>query len=278
MLVLLGSIGVAAVFAYGDFRWKAGTRRRRDQLDAARLPHAAKVLDPRELELLPEPVQRYFRAVLAEGQPIVAAVRLEQAGTFNMNEATGNWKPFTSTQHVVTCRAGFDWDARITMMPGLTARVHDAYIAGEGFLHAAVYGLVSMVNMRGSGDMARGELMRFFAESPWYPTALLPSQGIVWSAVDQHSAHATLRDGELKITLLFRFNAEGLIDAVHAEARGRTSGGNAVSMPWEGRFWNYAKREGMRVPLEAEAAWIHPDGAKPYWRGQITQSAYEFAH
>ena len=61
------------------------------------------------------------------------------------------------------------------MMPVLPVHVHDAYLAGEGILNAAVLGLVSMVNQRGTGDLAQGVLMRFFAEAAWYSTALLPS-------------------------------------------------------------------------------------------------------
>jgi hypothetical protein len=68
--------------------------------------------------------------------------------------------------------------------PGLPVRVHDAYVAGEGVLNARVLGLVSVVDMRGTGEVAEGELMRFFAEAAWYPTALLPSQGVRWQAVD----------------------------------------------------------------------------------------------
>jgi hypothetical protein len=41
-------------------------------------------------------------------------------------------------------------------MPGLTARVHDAYIAGEGILHAALFGLISLANVRGTSEMAQG--------------------------------------------------------------------------------------------------------------------------
>jgi hypothetical protein len=119
--------------------------------------------------------------------------------------------------------------------------------------------------------------MRFLAEAAWYPTALLPSQGVCWEAVDDHSAHATLRDGAIAVTLLFRFNVDGLIDSVRAEARGRIVGAIVEQMPWEGRFWNYARRDGMSVPLEGEVAWIHPEGAKPYWRGRVTKLDYEFA-
>jgi hypothetical protein len=156
-------------------------------------------------------------------------------------------------------------------------RVHDAYIAGEGILHVAVLGLVSMVKLRGKREIAQGELMRFFAEATWYPTTLLPSQGVVWDAVNEHSARATLKDSDLKLTLLFRFNKKGLIDTVRAEARGRAVGDTVVPTPWHGRFWNYAIRGGMRVPLEAEVAWLLPEGVKPYWRGRITKISYEFA-
>ena len=53
------------------------------------------------------------------------------------------FKKFTSTQRVIAQRPGFDWEGRIEMIPGLTARVHDAYIgaarvlAGRNALHAA---------------------------------------------------------------------------------------------------------------------------------------------
>jgi hypothetical protein len=226
---------------------------------------------------VPAPVQRYFRAVLEHGQPIVAAVSVAHTGTFNMSEAAERWKPFTSNQRVVTRRPGFDWDGRVAMMPGLPVYVHDAYVAGEGILHASVFGLVSMVNLRGTSEVAQGELMRFFAEAAWYPTALLPSQGVLWDAVDDHSARATLKDGDFTLTLLFHFKEDGLIDTVRAEARGRTVGGTVVPTPWHGRFWNYAIRDGMRVPLDGEVAWVLPEGAKPYWRGRITQLSYKFA-
>ena len=44
------------------------------------------------------------------------------------------------------------------------------------------------------GEVAQGELMRFFAEAAWYPTALLPSQGVRWQAVDDTSAAILLKN------------------------------------------------------------------------------------
>lgn len=269
-------VAVATAVAYGALRWEAGTRELRARLEAARIPVKPEVVDFRGLEGLPAPVQRYFRAVLKEGQPMVSGVRVQHRGTFNMGETSEQWKPFTSDQRVIARRPGFDWDARVAMMPGLTVRVHDAYVAGEGILHAAVLGLLSVVNLRGTREVAEGELMRFFAEAAWYPTALLPSQGVRWEEGGARSARATLVDGSVSVTMLFSFNGDGTIETVRAEARGRTVGDQVIPTPWQGRFWNYQQRGGMQVPLDGEVAWLLPEGAKPYWRGRIADIVYEF--
>ncbi|WP_207956960.1 DUF6920 family protein [Rubrobacter tropicus] len=276
-----GVLGFVAVLLcvrlYGEYRWNAGTRELRGQLDAAKESIRPQTVDFDELERLPAPVQRYLGRVLEEGQPMVAEASVRHTGTFNMGETTDNWKPFTSDQKVITQRPGFDWDGRVEMMPLLPVHVHDAYVAGEGILNGSIIGLFSVVDMGGTGEVAEGELMRFFAEAAWYPTALLPSQGVRWEAVDGHSARATLAEGETSITMLFTFDEEDLIDTVRAEARGRTVGDKIVPTPWHGRFWNYEERGGMRVPLDGEVAWLLPDGAKPYWRGHITEIDYEEA-
>jgi len=280
-MIVTVALGLAAIIAlaliYGAHRWESATNEMHARLEAARLPIGRKTYNPDELIGLPAPVQKYFRAVLKDGQPMVAAVYIEQSGTFNMSDAGERWKPFTSTQRVIAQRPGFDWEARIKMMLGLTARVHDAYIAGEGILHATLFGLMSLVNLRGTPEMAQGELMRFFAEAAWYPTALLPSQGVQWKAIDDFSANATLKDGETTVTLLFGFDENGLIKSGRAEARGRTIAGIVIPTPWEGRWNNYERRDGMYIPTEGAVAWVLPDGPKPYWRGRITSLRYEFA-
>jgi hypothetical protein len=263
---------------YGALRWNSETQMLRARLDAAREPVRPLTVDFRELENLPAPVQRYFRAVLEEGRPMVAGVRVRHEGTINMGEGSeDNWKPFTSDQVVVASKPGFDWNARVAMAPGVPVRVHDAYVVGEGVLHASVLGLFTVVDMRGTGDIAEGELMRFFAEAAWYPTALLPGQGVRWKARDDRSADATMQEGDISFTMLFTFDERGLIETVWAEARGRAVGGEVVPTPWRGRFRNYEERGGMRVPMSGEVAWLPPEGERTYWRGHITEISYEFA-
>ena len=269
IIVLFGIVSL-----YGKYQWQSETDRLHAQLTNGRQPINPKTYDSKELEGLPAPVQRFFRAVLKEGQPIVAAVNLSQQGQFNMSETENKWSPFTATQLVTTQRPGFDWDARIQMAPGVSAFVHDAYVLGEGSLHASLLGLFTVADVRGTPEAALGELLRFFAEMPWYPTALLPSQGVRWEAIDKTSARATLTDAPTTVSLVFRFNAEGTIETMRAEARYRDK---LIAMPWSGQFWNYSTRNEMLIPLEGEVGWEYPDGIRLYYKGKVTGINYEFA-
>ena len=273
-LLVLAAFGIAA---YGSARWESSTRALLARLEASRLSPLTARYDVRELEGLPAPVQRYFRTALKDGQPIVTAASVDHIGTFNMGEDADRWRPFTSEQRVVMRPPGFVWNGHVSMMPGLPVHVHDAYVAGEGILHPAILGLFTLLDMRGAGDVAQGELMRFLAEAAWYPTALLPSQGVRWEAVNDRSARAALVDGPISLTMLFRFTDDSLIESIRSEARGRTVGKAIVMTPWEGRWSDYQERDGMRVPMRGEVAWLTPEGRKPYWRGTIAALSYEFA-
>ncbi len=279
---VVGVTGVSAVSAfglaaYGKAHWASATCSLLDRLEATRKRPVVTHYDAHELEGLPAPVQRYFRAVLKDGQPVVTASTMQHTGTFNMSLEREQWKQFTSQQRVVTRGPGFVWNASMDVVPGLAVRVHDAYVGGEGSLRVAALGLFRIADIHGPGELAQGELMRFLSEAPWYPTALLPSQGVQWQAVNDRSANATLVDGAISVTMLFNFDDEGLIDSASAQARGATMGKAVVMMPWEVLMASYQVREGMRIPLYGEAAWLTPQGRKPYFRGTIASVAYEFA-
>jgi hypothetical protein len=278
-LVVL-ALGLRAV---GAARWAEMIRTHTTQLESGRVDSRGRLLSParfdvRELDGLPAPVQRYFRAVLTDGQPIIAAATIEMTGTMNMSATAEQWKPFTSHQRAVTRKPGFLWDAKVFMLPGLPAHVEDSFIAGQGRLIAKVLGLFTVADLQGAGEIARGEFMRYFAESPWYPTALLPSRGVRWDAVDDVSANATIVDGPITLTLLFRFNDAGLIASVRAEARGAGVGKDGVMamLPWDCALSDYQSQGGMLIPMTGEAAWVRPEGRKVYFIGQVKKLGYEF--
>jgi len=275
VIIIISIVALLAILMiYGSQRWQSETDKLRVKMINGKKSIQPKTYDPKEIAGLPEPVQRFFKTVLKEGQAIVAKVELSQKGQFNMNEKLDKWNKFTATQLVITQQLGFDWDARIQMAPMLNAFVHDTYLLGAGNLHASLLGLFTLANMHDAPELNQGELLRFFAEAAWYPTSLLPSQGVIWEAINENSALATLTDGETTASVVFQFNAEGVIDTIRAEDRYRDK---LTAMPWVGRFREYSIQNGMLIPLYGEVGWEYPEGLRLYFKGEITKISYEFA-
>lgn len=272
LLVLTVLLGATA-----NFRWARDVDARLAALEAATPATRPQRFDEDELKSVPPVVRRYLSQALNPNQPLVRRLYLEQTGSFNRatEPMAERWDSFTARQRVATKRPGFVWDAAVRMAPGITVRVVDAYVAGVGSLQPSVFGLVDVGGVEGTVDIARGELIRYFAEGVWYPTVLLPSQGVRWQAVDAHSAQATLIDGDLTVSLLFSFGADGMVERISSTERTALLDGAMVPMPWEVRVSAYQLQDGMRVPFEAEAAWITPQGRWPYWRGKLAKLDYD---
>ena len=225
-----------------------------------------------QLAGLPAPAVRYFAFALTPGQPLIRRARLKWSGEFLMRTG-GAWSPFTAEQHYTVRPPGFVWDAAIRMAPLLAVRVRDGYVDGEGAMHARVAGLVPVVDQHGTPEMAAGTLGRYLAEAVWLPTALLPSEGVTWTPVDDSTARATLSDRGTTVWIDFHFGAQGEIVRASTD-RYRDVNGTAVLMPWVGHFREYKRVRGVMLPTAGEAEWVLPEGRLPYWRGRIASVEY----
>lgn len=279
-IVIWAAAAVAVSFVFvrslGSRVWRSRTEELGGELAATTTQTVRTRFRRSQIHETPQPVRRYLSKVLTEGQYMVISVRIVHRGTFNMGTNNPRWRPFYSTQDVVTSRPGFLWNARIRTAPGMPARVHDAYVNGRAVLTARLFGLFTVMESPDSPELAQGELMRFLAEAPWYPTALVPGSGVSWEPIDDDSAQMSLTDGKVGVSVEVRFNSDGLIDSVYSHGRYRDTDGTQTKVPWEGRFWNYEDRDGMLVPIDGEVAWLLPEGRLPYWRGHIDEIQYDF--
>jgi hypothetical protein len=278
VLIMSLFIAIAAMIIFGNIHWQNDTQMLRQRLPPKHGPMQPCTYDLKELENLPAPVQRYFETALTPGQPMIFEMTASHTGQFSLSETQPQWVPFHSQQLARMQPVGFDWDGRIRIAPGIQCFVHDAYIAGEGILHATLFGLFTLTKLQGTPEIAQGELLRFLAESAWYPTALLPSQGVTWEAIDDRRARARFTDGKTTVAVEFRFGDDGLIQSVYTPARYRIVQGKLTTTPWQCQLWNYQKREGMMVPIDGEVAWALPTGLLPYWRGHLSNIKYEFTN
>ena len=273
-VAVAGLAAVAAIIAFGSFTWSRTTSRlvaRLKESGSASVTEPA-VFDVTRLEGLPAPVARYFTFVLSPGQRIIAGAHLRFTGTFAAKPNA--WAPFTAEQDVRARPPGFVWDAHIAVMPVVAVRVRDSYVGGVGAMRGVAAAVIPVVNQHGTPEMAAASLQRFLAEAVWYPTALLPRDGLSWSPIDDTSARVTLTDGPTMVSLDVTFGPRGEIDRV-STMRYRDVKGAPVLTPWVGHHTDYERIGGMMIPTSGEVAWVLPAGPEPYWRGRLVAATFD---
>jgi hypothetical protein len=262
-------------------RWQVATERLIEQLRGLATVDAG-IASFAELTSLPAPVQRYFRTVLRDGQPLIVSAELAQTGEFRSQESPdpeAGWQPFQATQLFTAEPPGFVWDARIRMGPLASVRVRDAYVGGHASMLGAVLGIVRVVEAADGPQLRAGALQRYLAEAVWLPTALLPRGGLRWTPIDDAHARATLTDGETTATLEFEFGTNGEIVGCYTPGRQRAAAGESNryhTLPWGGRYRRYEERAGVRVPFESEVYWVVDGMEQPYYRGRNLQFTFDF--
>jgi hypothetical protein len=276
LLAVLGLTTVGVGVANYILRHRLGQKAETlvESLWAAAEPSAPSTFETSPHADLPAPIRRYLAHVLRDERPYVQAVRIEQHGTFRSEGTASPWSAFTATQHVTTRPPGFVWDATIDLFPWIPVRVVDAYREGEGLLCAKLGGILTVAHPEPGPDLDEGELMRYLAEAPLYPTALLPGMGVAWTPIDDQSARATLTHRGTTASLVFHVNDRDEVERVTGKRPFLKNDGTSERRPWKGTWHNYEEHHGLCVPTDGEVAWIHPHGEVSYWRGHIDSLDY----
>ena len=88
---------------------------------------------------------------------------------------------------------------------------------------------------------------------------------------------AFLNEGNIEVSLVFRFNEAGEVEGVYSSERFEKVGKTYRKAAWEGRFSNFVQKAGMRVPLHGEVGWYRHDSLELVWKGEIAHLHYEFS-
>ena len=279
LLLLLLLIMLALVLAWGRRRWRRATADLIERLGSRKEPAGTPSPAVSELDAAPEPVARYLRQVLPEGQALIRRARITWSGEFNLGKpGADSWKPFTATQEFVVDPPGFIWSARISMAPGVPVLVRDGLVAGEGLMEGKIAGVVPVVRRAGTPELAAAALQRYLSEALWFPTALLPGQGVTWTATNGTTARATLTSCGVTTSVEFRFDTRGRVASINVPDRLFDNGKDTPTpQPWQARIERWQEMEGIVVPAAAVAEWLLPTGTFAYWRGGPSKVEYEVA-
>jgi Family of unknown function (DUF6920) len=269
-----GAAVTAAAATAGTLLWRRSTTDLVEQLLHPVEPGPPATVSFDQLEVTPLAAARFFRFALQEGQPIIRHGMLSQRGVIRTDPQSA-WHPYRASQRFTTSPRGFVWDARIHIAPLVSIRVRDSYVRGRAALLARIASIVPVVSRGDTPELASATLHRWLSEAPWFPTALLPSEGVVWSPIDDDSARASITDGGITVSLDFTFGDDGRIERAYTSARHRDVGGVGVPTPWACHYHKYESVEGVRVPMAGSAMWLLPDGELTYWRGHLTDLKYD---
>lgn len=214
---------------------------------------------------MPRIVRDFARRNGAGRGPRVRRVELGQSVDMRL-ERRGRWTRLWAWQWICVREPGFVWKAGQQLWgPLAKILVLDAYVWGEGRLWVNLLGAIPVVRATGA-DIDRGEAMRYLAELPWVPDAILENGALIWNQIEAQRVRVSL--GEVAVE--FRFDGAGDIVEMSAKDRPvRDPDGESRLRDWRGRFSEYRWIGGRRIPARGEVGYDYPDGYEPYWRGEI---------
>lgn len=225
-------------------------------------------------DALPPPVRRYLDLALPQAPHAPSRVRLQQQGVLRTGTDSHRWMKFDATQLVSPDAVGFAWNAKVRAAPFIHLRVIDSLADGRGAGRVLLLSLLPVARDGGTAEMNSGALHRFLAEAVWYPWALLPSERLRWSPIDAQRALATLTSHGTTVSLEFRFSPSGEVSGIYTPGRWGSFAGRYQQRAWEGRFFDYERRNGMLAPLRGEVGWYDGGALGLVWKGRITDISF----
>lgn len=217
-----------------------------------------------QLQNLPEPVQRYFKLVLPEGQPYISYIRLEHDGQFKIGPDK-KWTNIEGEQYFTTQSPGFIWKGSTNMF---TAR--DMFLSGKGSLTVSLFSVIRIVDAKGE-KYDDGELLRWLAESVWFPTNFLPSDNLGWTAVNSDQAELIFTFDKKELNYLVTFNQNGEIVSFQTK---RYMNEDSLEI-WEGKVSSYKRINGMLIPTMIEAVYKLKTGDYSYAKFNLKNIEYD---
>lgn len=215
---------------------------------------------------LPAPVRAFADRGMMGALP-AGAVRLTQAPEMRLKPGA-DWQPLTARQVISAGTPGFAWIAAMTLGPMPIVRVIDSYTGGMGLLDVRLLGAFRMGVEEGP-EAALGEAMRYLAELPWSPDAILTNPELRWAVTpDGVSVALDTAGGEAQVN--FGLDANGDVVTMQAEGRpAKLADGTPARLGWRGAYARYSEIGGRRIPVYGEVGYVYPEGFEAYWRGEI---------
>lgn len=212
---------------------------------------------------LPAEVIRLGEVLGARGDVSQPFVQLEQCGEMWKSKGAKPMR-FSALQTIRNDKSGFLWLANMDLI-----LVADYLVGNAGGLEGRLAGVISVMKLVGGDEIRQGQLLRYLAELPWNPDAILCNRDLDWTVLGPKSIRVGAGTGAARGEITFELDGDGYISTASAASRLCAENGKLVPRPWHGRFWDYELIGDRMIPRQAEVAWGLDAGDFVYWRGRL---------
>lgn len=224
---------------------------------------------------LPLPARVRDFALRGDATPgdLAARVRVSQIAEYKRS-ASAPWILLRGHAWIAIAEPGFVWVARQGLGPLTPVRVTESLTEGRGALLLQRFGLWRAGLYEGP-EMDRAQAIRYLAELPWAPDAILGNAHLSWRQIDSDWVEVRTGSGSAGVSARFRFDPAGDIAEMLAQdwpmmPPARTSGSAPERSDLRVYYRSYRMIGPRRVPAEGEAGRIRDGAYRPYFQLRVT--------
>lgn len=215
-----------------------------------------------DIQMLPLPVQRYFRHCGYLGTPKMNYMKASFVDVDFIMSPTRTVKIDYQQLNLVSKPERFALIS--SSLYGIPFEGLDSYQNGKGSMKGKLTKIITLFDQQGE-NMDRSSLVTWLSECLLVPNAAL-NDFIIWKPIDDTNARATITWEGIRVSGIFNFSPEGeLLSFRTSERVAVDMKGKVTRADWSGYFQDYHPVNGILQPKIMKSVWHYLDRDSVYF-------------
>ncbi|WP_340202046.1 DUF6920 family protein [Ascidiimonas sp. W6] len=251
-LIITLLIAILSILKFANFWFHRLTCRRVEKflkkVDTLKYSHAA----TKKMDCLPPIIQKWMHFSGISDHKKVTLVYIEKSGRMK-TKPNAKWISYSAKQYFNVVDPAFIWIADIKLTPGIYLRARDQLENGKAEMSIKLFSIFPVVNEKNNPKIDSGAMIRFLAETCWFPSAALLNY-LSWEHISETSAKATLTYNSKYVSAIFSFHENGALKSIET-MRYFDGAKNAVEQPWLVTIMDHKEFQGITIPSKSRVTW-----------------------
>lgn len=262
---------LASIIGFSSFNFKNKIKEERIELYKNAQLENQEIISLETLRGLPTIVQKWLTNTGIVGTQNVFNVYLTQELQLKLKPDQENWNVGKAEQYFTIQPPAFNWNINTQINSILSVVGRDKFEDGKGEMIIKFLSLIPVANAKDERKIHQATLQRYLAEIVWFPSAAM-SQYIIWEAIDDYSAKATMEYQGTKGSGVFHFDKDGNFKKFVAMRY--KDANDAEPIQWTVTATKTEERNGIKIPVECQVNWELENGIWTWLKLKITDIKY----